>query len=234
MCRTARRETAVPCICIPVRVRCTVGKTKRFDNRMPVPPESVRSCEQKMKRFFTLAVLAMCVAALIGCDRGKSDSQGQPPGGEKSRGADSRPTRLKMPAFSLKSVMDGSPVTSDAFAGKVLLVTFFATWCPPCIQEMPTLVKLQDELGPLGFSVIGFSVDEGDSAAEIVADLAARMEINYPVVLADEGLTSGFGGVFGIPATFLVDRQGDLVKRYIGYTDHDVFTKDIREQLAIQ
>ena len=71
----------------------------------------------------------------------------------------------KMPEFALKSVRDGRIVDSGIFSGKVLYITFFATWCPPCVQEVPVLVELQDQLAESGFSVIGLSLDETGPAA---------------------------------------------------------------------
>lgn len=66
-----------------------------------------------------------------------------------------------MPDFTLPSAVDGKDISSDDFKGKVLLVTFFATWCPPCRQEIPSLIQLQRDLSAKGFSVLGLSLDEG-------------------------------------------------------------------------
>lgn len=65
-----------------------------------------------------------------------------------------------MPSFSLSSALDGKTVASDTFKDKVLLVTFFTTWCPPCRQEIPSLIQLQNDLAVKGFAVIGLSMDE--------------------------------------------------------------------------
>ena len=68
---------------------------------------------------------------------------------------------VAMPAFSLSSVVDGTAITSDSYKEKVLLVTFFATWCKPCMQEVAIFKQLQRDLGPRGFSVVALSIDEG-------------------------------------------------------------------------
>ena len=130
-----------------------------------------------------------------------------------------------MPQFALSSAVDGNEVSSDTFKGKVLLVTFFATWCPPCIQEIPTLKKLQEELQSQNFSVVGLSVDEG--GAKVVAKLVKRQKINYPVLMADEGTAQKFGGIPGIPTSFLINRQGNVVKSYPGYVPHKLLKRDI-------
>ena len=135
----------------------------------------------------------------------------------------------KMPEFSLKNVLDGSVVKSSSFAGKVLYLTFFATWCPPCAQEVPILIDLQDKLAASGFSVVGLSVDqEGPS---VVAGFAKKHAINYPVLMTEFKTTTDFGGIFGIPVAFLVNRAGNVVKKYTGYVQHEVLEKDIQSLL---
>ncbi len=134
-----------------------------------------------------------------------------------------------MPSFELPSAVDGSTVRSSDFAGKVLLITFFATWCPPCRQEIPTLIKLHRELGPQGFSVIGLSVDE--KGPGVVARLVQMEGINYPVLMATSKTARNFGGIAGIPTSFLVDRQGRVIHRYPGYVPHSQLEKDIESIL---
>ena len=135
----------------------------------------------------------------------------------------------KMPPFSLEDVLTGEEIKSETFAGKSLLITFFATWCPPCIQEIPTLIEVQNEFGPKKFSVIGLSVDQEGS--KIVKQLVERKKINYPVMMADNSVTREFGGVYGIPTSFLVNTRGNVVKKYTGYIPHSVLIKDIRQVL---
>ena len=133
---------------------------------------------------------------------------------------------VKMPSFALENVLDGKIVDSDTFQGKVLLLTFFATWCPPCAEEVPILVKLHSELAAAGFSVVGLSVDQ--QGASVVAKFIEKREVNYPVLLAEAQTTIDFGGVYGIPVAFLVNKSGNVVKKYTGYIQHDVLEKDIR------
>jgi thiol-disulfide isomerase/thioredoxin len=134
-----------------------------------------------------------------------------------------------MPSFSLESVRDGKIVESDSFRGKVLLLTFFATWCPPCVEEVPVLIKLQNELADSGFSVVGLSVDQQGQAS--VAKFVNKRDINYPVLLAKSQTTRDFGGIYGIPVAFLVNKSGNVVKKYTGYIQHDILEKDIRSLL---
>jgi len=133
----------------------------------------------------------------------------------------------KMPSFVLSNAMDGAPVSSADYDGKTLLITFFATWCPPCIQEIPTLMKLQQQFPNDVFSVVGLSVDEG--GADVVAKLVKKRSINYPVLMADEATAQNFGGVVGIPTTFLINKEGNVVKKYPGYVPHSILERDIKQ-----
>lgn len=134
-----------------------------------------------------------------------------------------------MPEFSLPSVVDGKDVSSRDFAGQVLLITFFATWCPPCRQEIPTLIKLQNDYAEQDFSVLGLSLDE--QGPKVVAKLIEKENINYPILMAERRTVRDFGGFAGIPTSFLVDREGRIVKRYPGYVPHSLLEKDIKEIL---
>lgn len=136
---------------------------------------------------------------------------------------------ITLPEFSLPSVVDGKTVDSKSFEGKALLITFFATWCPPCRQEVPTLIELHKEYGPQGFAVIGLSVDEG--GAKLVAKLVEQEKINYPVLMADRSTAKDFGGVAGIPTSFLVNKKGHVVKKYPGYVPHALLERDIKAVL---
>ncbi|MCI5219473.1 MAG: TlpA family protein disulfide reductase [Candidatus Electrothrix sp. LOE2] len=138
-----------------------------------------------------------------------------------------RVTAAPMPDFTLPSAVDGKDISSDDFKGKVLLVTFFATWCPPCRQEIPSLIQLQKDLSAKGFSVLGLSLDDGD--IDVVNKLVEHDKINYPVLMADSEVVSGFGGVSGIPTSFLVNHDGKMIRTYAGYVPHDLLRQDIEE-----
>lgn len=131
----------------------------------------------------------------------------------------------KMPPFNLPSVKDGAIVKSSGYQGKAMLINFFATWCPPCRKEIPSLIQLQKDYGAKGFIVIGISTDQG--GASLVDKFAQKMEINYPVLMGDAKTPASFGGILGIPTSFLVNREGNVVKRYDGYVDHQTLVNDL-------
>lgn len=135
----------------------------------------------------------------------------------------------KMPQFELPDAINGEIVSSRTFDGKTLLLTFFATWCPPCLEEVPTLIQLQNQYSDNNFSVIGLSVDQGGARA--VKRLIEKKSINYPVFMADSQVMEDFGGVYGIPVAFLVNKKGNVVKKYTGYVPKSILEKDLKKIL---
>jgi len=131
----------------------------------------------------------------------------------------------KAPDFKLTGI-DGKPVTLSASKGKVVLLDFWATWCPPCEAEIPGFVELQRRYGEQGLVVIGLSLDQGGRSK--VVEFAKRMKINYPVALATKDVVRKYGGVQAIPTTFLINRRGEIVKQYVGYQKQQVFENDIQ------
>ena len=136
---------------------------------------------------------------------------------------------VKMPEFTLPEATSGQQVKSEAFAGKAMLVTFFASWCPTCLQEIPVLVRMHKEFAPQGFSVVGLSVDQGDPSE--VQQLMRRTGINFPVLMADISTAEHFGGVYMIPVSFLVNKSGQVVKKYPGPAPESLLVKDIHSIL---
>jgi len=133
----------------------------------------------------------------------------------------------RMPSFRLPDAVSGATINSADFKGKTLLITFFATWCPPCMQEIPTLIELHQQFSKADFSVIGMAVDQ--EGADVVAMLVKKRSINYPVVMADEATAHNFGGIVGIPTSFLINKEGNVVKKYPGYIPHSILEQDIKK-----
>ena len=119
------------------------------------------------------------------------------------------------PDFTLPDT-HGNPVHLAAYRGKLVLVNFWASWCAPCLQEMPTLSRWQERFGPAGLQIIGISMDDGPAP---VAKLLARHPVSYPVVMGDTGLARRWGGVLGLPQSYLIDAQGRVLERLQGETD---------------
>ena len=103
-----------------------------------------------------------------------------------------------------------------AYKGKVILLDFWATWCASCQLEMPRFVAWQSQYGPRGLQIIGISMDDDPALAR---KLYKKMKLNYPVAMGDEKLGQLYGGVLGLPLTFLIDCQGKVQAQFQGETD---------------
>ena len=119
---------------------------------------------------------------------------------------------------------------------KVVLVNYWATWCPPCRQETPGLVNVAKRYAGRGLSVVGVSLDTGGSAATgAVRDFARRYAVPYPLILAEENpamVTPSIAAVQAIPTTLLLDRQGRVAKTIMGAVDEAALRTDIETLLA--
>ncbi len=111
------------------------------------------------------------------------------------------------PSWNLTD-LDGKPLSSADFKGKVLVIDFWATWCPPCVHEIPGYIEFVKKHGTEKIALVGLSLD--DIPAADVKKFATAKGINYPVAIASQELLAQFASVEGIPATFIVDRDGKL------------------------
>lgn len=135
-----------------------------------------------------------------------------------------------MPDFQLPGVGDSPAIirTQD-LQGKVLLVNFWATWCPPCRREIPSLIRLHNENKDKNFTVIGISMDT--SGRDKVETFIRKIGVNYPVALGNNGVSTAFGAQGAIPSSFLVDEKGGIVKKYPGYVSYETLARDVQELL---
>ena len=124
-----------------------------------------------------------------------------------------QPVMDKAPAFVLKN-LDGKEVASSEYAGKVVLLNFWATWCPPCQAEIPALNSLHNDYKSKGVEVVGISVDE--DGPEAVKAFAVQRGIDYPILMSSDAVIEAYGGIRGIPTTFLISRDGKIVKKFYG------------------
>ncbi len=121
--------------------------------------------------------------------------------------------------------LDGRTMSTRDWQGKVTLVNFWATWCGPCRQEIPDLIRLQERY-PDHLQVIGISTDEVDPS--LVRAFADEMGMNYPVVMATTELNRQFPGVAALPTSFIVDPQGRIVQTHVGLIRPVVFEQEVR------
>ncbi len=135
-----------------------------------------------------------------------------------------RPTVLTLPASvteaELKAV-SGAPIQLSKYAGKVLLVNLWATWCGPCRLEIPELIKFHKEYRAQGLEVVGLSTEDAEESAEKVKKFAQDFNISYRVGWAtpDVAITL-MQGTDSIPQSFLIGRDGRVIKRFVGFNQN--------------
>lgn len=117
------------------------------------------------------------------------------------------------PAWSV-TTLDGKVLGPEQLKGKVVVVDFWATWCAPCVQEVPGYVELQKKYADRGLVIVGLSTDA--QGEEVVGPFAKRMNVNYPLALASPEVIAAFGDIEGLPTTFLIDREGKIRHRKLG------------------
>jgi thiol-disulfide isomerase/thioredoxin len=134
-----------------------------------------------------------------------------------------------MPPF-LVNDLNGEIVSTAQLHGKVVIVNFWATWCPPCQEEIPEMMELQKEFqGKL--QIIGVSMDDGP--AEGVKEFADKIGMNYPVVMGSDALSEEYGGIPALPTSFVVDPEGRVVQKHVGLYPKEVYDDEIRALLGM-
>jgi cytochrome c biogenesis protein CcmG, thiol:disulfide interchange protein DsbE len=134
-----------------------------------------------------------------------------------------------LPPF-LVNDLDGRVISTASLRGKVVIVSFWATWCPPCREEIPEMIDLASRFGDK-LQIIGVSEDD-DASPEEVREFAANEKINYPIVMGRYGISREFGEVPALPTSFVVDLNGNVVQKHVGLYPIEVYDAEIRALLG--
>ena len=157
----------------------------------------------------TLAMILAIVAAASACARNEEKTEPVP-----------------APDFSVKD-LQGTTLNLAAYKGKVLVINFWATWCPPCRREIPDFIAAYKELKGEGLEILGLSVDETTGPA--LLEWTRKMGVNYPIALATPEITTAYEPVEFIPTTIIIDRKG-----MIRFRQSELMTKDALVRLFRQ
>jgi peroxiredoxin len=137
----------------------------------------------------------------------------------------------QLPAFSLPDV-DGQPRHASEWQGKIVIINFWATWCPPCVKEMPLFVRLQEKYGVQGIQFIGVGIDR----LEAIKAFIKRIGVNYPILVGEQeavALSESLGNKQGgLPFTVIIDRSGHIAKYQLGEVSEKYLEAAIAELLA--
>lgn len=137
------------------------------------------------------------------------------------------------PDLKLKD-LQGKEVSLADLKGNVVFVNFWATWCGPCQEEIPSLIDMQNKYASKGFTVLGIAMD--DEGQSVVAPFVAKEKydvngqkllINYPIVLGTDEAADKFGGILGYPTSFLISRSGKQIMKFQGPPDISIIEKAV-------
>ena len=167
---------------------------------------------QKIRKRIVL-LLAMGVIYAMGCSTNKHEPKGE-----------------KAFDFNLKDLEGNSYRLSD-FKGKVVILDFWDTWCPPCKAEIPHFIELYNDYKDNGFVMIGAAI--GNKGEDAVRQFIRDKNVSYLNLMATMEAIQGFGGVTGIPTTFVIDKEGYIYKKYIGFKSKETFEQDIKTLLDL-
>lgn len=161
-----------------------------------------------MKKFI-LIILLTAVSLFPACSKEKSPAKSAPVSASQAvEGA-------AAPDFTVKD-LDGKDVKLSSLKGSVVLVNFWATWCPPCKEEIPSMIKLNKAMSGKAFRMLAISIDEGGKEA---VDNFFKGSKDLPSYLDTDSKTSQLYGTTGVPETFIVDKQGIIQKKIVGGMD---------------
>lgn len=145
----------------------------------------------------------------------------------RSLEADNAVTHPLAPDFSVTD-LSGQTLQLSRYRGKVVLLNFWATWCAPCRSEIPAFVDLQNEYQRRGLQVIGISLDDDQKP---VHTFYQQLRMNYPVAIGDAKLAEQYGGILGLPVTFLIGRDGLIYAKYEGEVDSSLIERKMKSLL---
>ena len=201
--------------------------------------EKIISTQGNKTALIVVTVIALIVATHYGIDYGtpKPTSVNAIGREQSTEQPEAKPEVKPAPAVTFKN-LDGADVTLAQYKGTVVLVNFWATWCDPCYVEIPWLIEMQQNYAAKGFTILGVSMDEEGKEA-VVPFLAKerfnvngqKLPMNYPIVIGNDDVADKFGGLLGYPTSFLVSRDGKIVKKVQGLVSYEELTKAIEAQL---
>ena len=133
-------------------------------------------------------------------------------------------TPMPVAAFTVHD-LDGKVISSESLRGKVTIVNFWATWCPPCRAEIPDLIALQNKYRDQ-LQIIGVSQDE--TGPDVVRQFVAEQRMNYPIVMSTPELERIFTGIYALPTSFIIDRDAKVVQKHVGMLDAETTEGETR------
>jgi len=173
-----------------------------------------------MKRpFFYVLNIVLIIIFLTGCNQDqKNPDQG-------------KAELVTAPDFTLVD-LHGDTLRLSDYQGKIVILDFWDTWCPPCLKEIPDFVELYNKYQDQDFVIIGLAF--GREGKERVESFAKEQGIQYPLAIANLTVLNAYGPIKGIPTTMIIDQNGKIINRYIGFREKEIFESEIQALLDKQ
>lgn len=188
------------------------------------PPEKSNKKPNLASVLVPVAGILVVTLFVLGYIRGKEAGHAHEPG----EGSIRRVLGEQLPDFTLKT-LDGKSVKASDLKAKVLLINFWATWCGPCVKEMPSLQKLADEYSSKGLQVIGVDLDENPEV--VLEKFRTKHQIKFPSYVDTDGTLAGRFNVSGLPLTLVIDGNRKLLLEQVG--DEDWYSPSLRKQFEL-
>jgi cytochrome c biogenesis protein CcmG/thiol:disulfide interchange protein DsbE len=190
-----------------------------------------------MKNYILVIAIIFTSLAMLGCNRNASrnaDSKSDNKASESAMNSASNPSdentafdNQNAPEFTLVDTK-GKKISLADYQGKIVIIDFWATWCPPCRRGIPDLIEIQKEYKNK-VAVIGISLDT-DTKKDVVPFMK-NMGINYPVVYANAQVVQDYGNIEAIPTSFVINKEGKIVNQHIGLTPKETYINEINKLL---
>lgn len=190
-----------------------------------------------MKKYFVILLLITASVSMLGCNKNTSDTKNNQsnlnldqtqPVTENTGAGDLSTEKNTAPNFTLVDTQ-GKKVSLSDYKGKVVIIDFWATWCPPCRRGIPDLIDIQKQFKNK-VVVLGISVDT-DTKGD-VPSFIKNMGINYTVLFATPEVVQAYGNIDAIPTSFIIDKKGKIVNQHVGLTPKETLVNEIRNLIG--
>lgn len=182
---------------------------------------------EKVKKVLFVFMILFLTAGIFGCQKAResNDPENQP--GDNTINVETKKINDLAPDFTLK-LTDGKDIKLSDHKGKIVIIDFWATWCPPCRRGIPDLVDIQKKYQE-DVVIIGISLDR-ETKPDVVPFIK-KYEVNYPVAYGTTEVVEAFGNIEAIPTSFIIDKSGQIVDKHIGLVNKSIYINKITELL---